>query len=184
MNVRLCTVAALLALAAGSARAGQPLETESARRPAFALAGEVKLPTAKEHRIGSGKTDFTLWAIASKRAGAWDTHANLGFTIVGHPAGVAVQNVLNYGLAEEWHVRPRWDVLAEVFGSTAALAEAGAEGQPANGESALTPEIGGAETVGALGARFRPASNWTASLGLSLDSKNALLLHPGIAFTF
>ena len=153
------------------------------RRSGFALAGEAKLPTARNRRIGSGQADFTLWSIASRQSGSWDTHANLGYTIIGKPAGVSVTNVVNYGLAEEYRVSSKWEIVAEVFGNTAALAE-GADTPSATGESVLTPEIGGAETVGALGVRWHAATALTWSLGISYDSKQALLVHPGLSIKF
>ena len=149
----------------------------------FALASEVKLPTARNRRIGSGRTDFTLWSIASHRAGRWDTHVNLGYTLIGRPPGVSVNNVINYGAAEEFRLSSSWEVLGEVFGNTAALAEAG-EQTGGTGESATTPEIGGAETVGALGVRLRTVYGLTYSLGISYDSRKAVLVHPGLSITF
>jgi outer membrane putative beta-barrel porin/alpha-amylase len=154
-----------------------------ASRSGFALAGEVKVPTARNRRIGSGQTDFTLWSIAGHQLGRWDTHLNLGYTLIGRPPGVAVNNVFNYGLAEEYRLNPTWELLAEVFGNTSALAEA-ADQASGTGESALTPEIGGAETVGTLGARFHTAHGLTYSLGLSYDSQQAVLVHPGLSFRF
>ena len=62
--------------------------------------------------------------------------------------------------------------------SGSALAEA------ASGESALTPEIGRAETVGALGVRLRAANAWTYSLGISYDTKHAFLVHPRLSLKF
>ena len=91
--------------------------------PAFAIAGESKLPVAESPIIGSDKTDVTGWFIASKRAGRWDTHANVGYTWVGRPPGASVQNVYSYGLAEEFHATQHWELVGEVYGSTAALAE-------------------------------------------------------------
>ena len=156
------------------------LAPELAGRPAFAIAGEVKLPTARNARIGTGKADYAAFAIASKRVGAWDTHANLGYTFIGRPQGVAVNNVASFALAEEFHRSARFDVVAEVFGSTAAAKEGG-EGVAPAASGVLTPELGGGELVGALGVRFHPAHAWTLSLGLSVDNQRAVLVHPGVA---
>jgi len=148
----------------------------------FALAGEVKIPTADSPRLGSGETDFTLWSIASHRIGRWDTHLNLGYTIVGPPPGVTVNNVVNFGAAEEWRLNSAWEIVGEVFGNTSALAET-ADQPNGSAESALTPEIGSAETVGALGVRLR-AHGLIYSLGVSYDNQQALLVHPGLAVKF
>jgi len=68
--------------------------------------GELKLPTAHNRLIGTGKTDFTAWAIASKRFGRIDLHGNLEYTIVGKPAGTHLKNIIDYALAEEFHLSP------------------------------------------------------------------------------
>ncbi len=156
------------------------LAREAAGRPAFALGTEVKIPTSKNIRIGSGKTDVAFYLIGSKRYSRWDTHANLSYTIVGKPAGVAVKNVGGFALAGEYKASPRVDLVSEVFGSTAARSDS-TENQPVTPGSALTPEIGGSELVGTLGVRFHPAGSLTWSLGVSYDSNQALLLHPGIS---
>lgn len=156
------------------------LAPELGGRPAFAIAGEVKLPTAHNSRIGTGKADYAMFAIASKRVGAWDTHANVGYTLIGRPPGAAVSNVANFAVAEEFHRSARLDVVAEVFGSTAAAKE-GTEGTKPTSAGVLTPELGGAELVGALGVRFHPAQAWSLSLGVSLDNQRAVLVHPGVA---
>ena len=149
----------------------------------LAVAGEVKLPTASNSRIGSGQTDFTLWSIASHAIGPWDTHLNLGYTLIGQPPGVSVNNVINYGIAEEFRLSSSWELLGEVFGNTSALAET-ADQTGGSGESVLTPEIGGAETVGALGVRLHAGRGLTYSLGISYDTKQAVLVHPGVSFRF
>lgn len=156
------------------------LAPELPGRPAFALAGEVKLPTARNTRIGTGKADYATFAIASKRVGAWDTHANLGYTFIGRPQGTTVNNVASFALAEEFHRNARIDLVAEVFGSTAAAKEGG-EGTALPTGGVLTPELSGGELVGALGMRFHPANAWTLSLGLSVDNQRAVLVHPGVA---
>lgn len=157
------------------------LAPERGARPAFALGTEVKLPTARDPRIGSGKADYSLYLIGSRRTGPWDTHANVGYTLIGRPAGVAVNNVMNFALGEEYHLGRRWELVGEVFGSSAALKE-GADQPLVSQESALTPEIGGGEVVGTLGARVRAVDGVTCSLGVSLDNNHALLVHPGVTF--
>ena len=56
---------------------------ETPRLPAFALAGEVKFPTAHNNLIGTGKTDIAGYLIASKRWSRLDAHANVSYTVVG-----------------------------------------------------------------------------------------------------
>ena len=147
--------------------------------PAMAFAGEVKLPTASNRLIGSGRADYTGYLILSKRVASIDTHANIGYTIVGRPVGVNVQNVLSFALAAERPLR-HLDWVAEVLGSTAALAEGGPQASP-NGESTVAPEIGGQELIGTVGARYRLRDIWVLSLGVSYDNNNAVQVHPGLS---
>ncbi len=152
---------------------------ERGGRPALAMALEAKLPTAKSPRIGTGQPDYTIWAIASKAAGPWDVHVDLGYTVVGRPARVDVQDIVNYGIAAEWKVTPAMELVGEIFGVSAALMSVG----PA-GENSGTPELGGAELVTAIGARLATASKWTPSLGVSLDRQGAVTVHPGVSRRF
>jgi hypothetical protein len=78
---------------------------EEGGMPAFAVAGEIKLPTAGNRQIGTGKTDGTVWAIASKRLGRLDVHGNLGYTVIGKPAGTHLKNIIDYAIAEEFTYR-------------------------------------------------------------------------------
>lgn len=160
------------------------LRDERGGLPAIALAAEVKLPTARNNRIGTGKTDYALSLLASKRAGAWDTHVNVGYTIIGKPAGVDANNIMNFAVAEELSVSPGFAVVGEVFGSTAAVGESGAEGSAPSAESQLTPELSGGEIVAALGLQLHTARGLTYSLGLSMDGNRAVLVHPGISIAF
>ena len=57
------------------------------RWPALALGGEIKLPTAKNSLIGTGRADYAGILIASRKFGDVDTHLNLSYTFVGQPVG-------------------------------------------------------------------------------------------------
>ncbi|MEO6876916.1 MAG: hypothetical protein ABI205_00440, partial [Gemmatimonadaceae bacterium] len=63
--------------------------------PAIALAAEEKIPTAAKRAIGAGRADFTPFLIASKAFGNYEVHANVGYSFMGKPAGLQVQNTLN-----------------------------------------------------------------------------------------
>lgn len=155
---------------------------ETVTTPAFAAAGEVKIPTARNRLIGTGKTDFTGWAIASKRLGRLDVHANLGYTVVGRPAGTKLSNIVDYAIAEEYHVSPIFDVVAEVIGNTSSLGERGGENaSPAPGVPA---EAAGSERSVMLGMRYKATPSLVLSMGVSYDNNHALLVRPGISWRF
>jgi hypothetical protein len=140
--------------------------------PAFAVAAEVKFPTARDTLIGTRRTDFTPYLIASKRFGHFDTHVNAGYSFVGKPQGIPVSNTLNFAVAMEDHINDRFDVMGEVLTTTASGA--------AEGVTGAAPEIAGAEQVGMLGVRWAARPRTWLSLGVTYDNTNALLLRPGI----
>jgi hypothetical protein len=147
---------------------------ERGRWPALALAAELKLPTARDTLIGTRRADFSPYLIASKRFGRTDAHANVGYSFVGKPPNVAVQNTVNLALALEHHQSARLDLLAEALFTTAA-----GTGAP---ETATAPEIAGAEQVGMVGFRYALRPGRWVSLGMTYDNTNALLFRPGFTF--
>jgi hypothetical protein len=156
---------------------------ERGSMPAFALAGEVKLPTARNRQIGTGKTDYTIWGIASKRMGRLDLHANLGYTVVGSPSGANLSNIVDYALAEEFHVSPRWDVVGEFIGNTSSTGE-GVEGGPSGPPAGVPPEAAGAERSAMVGFRYHPSPSMFFSMGVSYDNNHAWLIRPGVTWRF
>jgi outer membrane putative beta-barrel porin/alpha-amylase len=150
---------------------------EGRKAPALAFAAEVKFPTAKDPLIGTRRADFTPYLIASKRYGRYDVHGNIGYSFVGRPPGVSVQNTVNLALGVENHVTPRFDLIAEALETTAAAAGEG------TGEGSLTsPEIAGSETVGMVGVRYRAQRGFWLSFGMTYDNTKAVLFRPGLTF--
>src|SRR5437763_1345774 len=98
---------------------------ERGAAPALALAGEIKLPTSHNPLIGTGKTDYTAYAIATKQFDRLAIHANLGYTVIGRPAGTKLRNIIDYALAEELHLTPRFDIVGELIGNTSSTGENG-----------------------------------------------------------
>ena len=156
---------------------------ETGGAPAFAMAGEVKLPTASNRQIGTGKTDLTLWGIASKRLGRLDVHANLGYTVIGKPAGTHLKNIVNYAIAEEFHVSPQFDFVGELIGNTSSTGER-VEGAPAPRGSPLPTEATSGESAAMLGFRYHVRPTLFVSLGVSYDNNHALLVRPGVTWRF
>jgi hypothetical protein len=151
------------------------VRAETRRTPALAAAFEVKIPTTHDPLIGTGKTDYTGYLIASKRMGRVDLHANFGYSMLGRPAGVDLNNIFNYAVAAEWTLSRRLDLVGEVIHNTAALPEGSSES-----ESGVAQEVAGAETVGMLGARVHTNDGITFALGVSYDNNQAWLVRPGI----
>jgi hypothetical protein len=144
--------------------------TEASGRTAFAVAGEVKVPTAESPLIGTDKTDYTGYLIASRRFGALDLHANLGYTLRGKPVGVRAPNLVNFALGGTVPVGLTSVVYGEILGNAAAT------GGP---ENATIPELAGNELSGTLGIGRQFGRNLFLSIGATYDNTHAVMLRPG-----
>ena len=146
------------------------LWTERGSRPAVAVAAEVKLATAESPLIGTDKTDYTGYLIASRRFGALDLHANLGYTFLGKPAGITVHNLISYALGGTVPLGPNAVVFGEILGNTVTA------GGP---ENSAAPEVAGGELSGTIGFGRQVSRNLFLSLGATYDNTHAVLLRPG-----
>lgn len=153
---------------------------ERRRLPALAIAGEVKAPTARNLLIGSGKTDFAAYLVASKRAGKFDTHVNVGYTVVGQPAGTQLNNFANLAFAEEYFVNRKVVLVGEILANTGSTPEAGTT----TINPTVTPEISAGEIVGMLGFRYRLRERLFFTFGVDYDNNHAVLFRPGLTFDF
>ena len=145
---------------------------------AAAIAMEVKVPTETEADLGSGKVDYSMALVLSRKAARLDSHLNLGYTIVGPPDGIRTRNVLSFAIAAV-HAISRFDLVAEMYGHTAALVGLDPQ-QPGDG-SALLPDTAREQLVGTLGCRYRIGDRGAISLGLSYDNDHAFSTRPGFS---
>lgn len=162
---------------------------EGARTPAIAFAGEVKIPTAQNMYIGTKKTDYAGYLVASKGIGRFDTHANIGYTIVGQPgAGTHLNNIVNGAVAADYRASSATLLFGEVLAHTGATSEADAAGTIRPGvlipATIITPEAATGEIVGTLGIGRYVLPGTLLSLSVSYDNSNATLIRPGITVTF
>jgi hypothetical protein len=150
---------------------------ESGGTPALAFAGEVKLPTARNTLIGTRKTDVAGYLIASKSMGRFDTHANLGYTIVGRPAGSHLKNIFNFALGSEMRLGETSELFGEILANTASSKAAEPVGPVAPG--GVVAEAPAGEIVGSLGVAKYVIPSLRLSLGLSVDNNGAVQVRPG-----
>jgi hypothetical protein len=143
--------------------------------PALAIAAEEKFPTAANRAIGTGRADFTPYLIASKRLGNFEAHVNVGYSFMGRPVGLQVQNTLNLAAAVERHFPHGLDAMAEVLSTSASLS--GGEGLV----NPNAPELAGAEQVVMVGVRQHYRRNTWWSLAVTYDNTNAVLIRPGLS---
>jgi hypothetical protein len=151
------------------------LSRETDGLPAFAVAGEVKFPTTRNPLIGTGGTDFRAVAIASKRFGRVDLHANLGYTFVGSHAGIHFGNVFDYALAAEYSVSPRLTLMTEVLGTVAS----GRETLAGPAQEAASNSV-----TGLIGAEYRPNPWLGLAVGVTYDNNHAWLIRPVATIRF
>lgn len=161
---------------------------ESARSPALAVALEAKVPTANNELIGSGKTDFAGYLIASRRIGRVDLHANISYTLIGKPTGADVQNVFGAAIAGVFHVNDDWQLFAELYGNTSALAGGEAPDAPVLRAPAeptgVTSEIGASEVVLSAGAGRYVRRDLLLFGSIGYDNNNATQLRLGFTWKF
>jgi hypothetical protein len=150
--------------------------------PAFAIAGEVKVPTARNTLIGTRETDYTVYLIASKRIGKFDTHVNIGYTIVGKPAGASLKNIVPFAVAEEYFVSQNWVLLGEVLANTASTASG--DTSTLSNLSGVVPEAPAGELIGMVGFRRRIREHLFFTFGVNYDNNGAVLFRPGLTFDF
>ena len=153
------------------------LNLESVSFPAIALAGEVKVPTAKNILIGTGKTDYALYLIGSKNIGGVDLHANINYTIHGNPDSVTLMNTWFFAGAFKYKMGDHFLLFGEVYGNTASIA--GSESS-----TGQTSEASAGEIVGSLGTGYYIAKGLLGSFSVSYDNNNATLLRAALSYTF
>jgi hypothetical protein len=154
--------------------------------PALAIAGEVKFPTAGNRQIGSGEYDYRAYAIASKRFGPVDVHANFGYNIVGSPPGVSTRNPIDVEAGAEWFVHPKFDLFGEInyVGSSTGSESSAEGGVPVAGEPTATPEVAGEELVGSVGVRAHVARHVDVFGSFSYDNNDAKLFRTGVTIKY
>ena len=172
------------------------LRKESQFFPALATAAEIKFATANDTLIGTRKTDYAGYFIATKQLGQTDIHANIAYTVLGAPAGVSVNNIWNFALAGEWHATKSLDLVAEYLQNTSSSAASespdsapvanrrSAAFTAAATETALTPELAGGEKVGMIGMRYRFNKTVSFAFGVTYDNSHAVLYRPGVTIRF
>ena len=159
------------------------LSFENPSFPAIALAGEIKIPTAKNTLIGTGKTDYAFYLIGSKNIGGVDLHANINYTIHGNPDGVKLMNTWFFAGAFEYNVSDQFVLFGEVYGNTASITGSESDtGSPTTGIQISEASTG--EIVGSLGAGYYIAKGLLSSFSLSYDNNNATLLRAALSYSF
>jgi Putative MetA-pathway of phenol degradation len=150
---------------------------ESGAAPALAIGAEIKIPTAKRPDLGTGKLDYRAYGILSKRSGRFDLHANAGYTVVASPAGERLPNIIDYSIAAEYDVSPKFTLVSEIIGNSPL-------GGKSSGPVAPGAEAEGTIITGLLGGIYKFSPRAEFALAATYDSGSVLLIRTGLTFKF
>lgn len=118
--------------------------TETASRPALVIAQKIKLPTASNDAIGSGKVDAQSYVIIGKTWGDVHLNANLGYEYIGKVHGDDLKDQGIYDLSLDLPIAERTTFFVEGFGNTAAAkGESGTQAAGAGLEYQFTRTVNG-----------------------------------------
>lgn len=133
-------------------------------RPAISATSIVRWPTASDPDLGNPGHDYSLGLIASKDLVYCDVDLNLLYTFVGDRAE---KDNLEAGLAVEWHLTHRFDVIGEVVATIGSGNVHGNLGSLAGG-----PNL----NAGASGSQFE------TTVGVAYHINKHLKLEHGVTY--
>ncbi|MDB6173107.1 MAG: hypothetical protein JWL59_2418 [Chthoniobacteraceae bacterium] len=134
--------------------------------PAIVLAFKLKVPTAKNRNIGTGRFDYQPYVIFGKSYGHWVFNANFGYDIITSPAGEGLKNQFIYDFSVEYKITESWSVFAEVFANSKPTVE----------------EKG--TFAGAIATEYQFGKHFNAFASVGYDSDHLLNFRPGINIPF
>lgn len=152
--------------------------------PSISISGEIKIPTAHNTMIGTGKTDYTPYLIISKTTGKFFTSLNFSYTFLGKPTNVIANNLFNYAIGTIFNVSPKSILFAEFYGNTSAFGSETPESEISTNPNFNTAELSGGENVGSFGFGYYLNKELLISFGVSYDNNKAFLFRPGIEWKF
>lgn len=140
---------------------------EQPRVPAIVLAFKLKVPTAKNRNIGTGKFDYLPYLIFGKTVGRFVLNANLGYNFITSPSrDEHLQNQFIYDLSVEFKATQRWSLYGEIF----------ANSSPASGERGTFS--------GAVATEFKFTDHVNAFVSVGCDTDRLFNVRPGINIEF
>ncbi len=95
---------------------------ETKDTPAIVLAFKVKVPTATNRDIGSGKFDYQPFIIIGKTYGPLIVNFNLGYDFITPTSDERLRDQFNADISVEYVIVPEWSVYAETFVNSSPVA--------------------------------------------------------------
>lgn len=135
--------------------------------PAIVLAFKLKVPTARNRDIGTGKYDYFPYVIFGKTIGKWVFNANFGYNFITSPSkDEHLKSQFIYDFSVERKITDKWSVFAEVF----------ANSSPATGEKGTFS--------GALATEYQFNEHFNAFVSVGYDTDHLFNVRPGFNIPF
>ena len=130
--------------------------------PAILLAFKVKVPTAKNRNIGSGRVDYYPYVIVGKTFGPWVLNANFGIDVIGTSKNDHdTRNQFIYDFSVERKITDKWSVFAEVFANS-------------------KPAVGDVGTfAGAIATEYKFTEHFETFVSVGYDTDHLFNVRPG-----
>ncbi len=135
--------------------------------PAVVLAFKLKVPTARNRDIGTGKYDYYPYLIFGKTYGRWVFNANFGYNFITSPSkDEHLNSQFIYDFSVERRMTEKWSVFAEVF----------ANSSPASGERGTFS--------GAIATEYQFGKHFNAFVSVGYDTDHLFNVRPGFNVPF
>ncbi len=135
--------------------------------PAIVLAFKLKVPTARNRDIGTGKYDYLPYVIFGKTIGKWVFNANVGYNFITSPSkDEHLSNQFIYDFSVERKITDKWSVFAEVF----------ANSSPAAGERGTFS--------GAVATEYQFNEHFNVFVSVGYDTDHLFNVRPGFNIPF
>ncbi len=129
--------------------------------PAVVLAFKLKVPTATNRDIGTGKFDYLPYVIFGKTWGPLVFNANLGYNFITSTKEQPLNNQFIYDFSVEEKITRNWSVYEEIF----------ANSSPASGERGTF--------AGAVATEYHFTEHFNAFVSVGYDSDGLFNVRPG-----
>lgn len=136
--------------------------------PSIVLGGKVKLPTANQAEIGTGKADYSALLILNKEFGELELDLETEFASFGQAGGHELKDQFRYTFTAEYAVNNFLAVYGELFGNSA----------PTASESRMDAARGGVELDIPLGKLAAPY------ISLDIDTERVGTARAGVEWTW
>ena len=134
-------------------------------RPALTATSIIRWPTASDPNLGNPGHDYSLGLIVSKDLVYCDLDLNLLYTFTGDPQE---ENNFEAGLAVEWHLTHKFDLIAEIVSTV--------------GNGGIHGELGTLTAGESLTNHLRSGDQVETTLGVAYHVNKYLKLEHGVTY--